>query len=220
MSTISERDGTWVDVERAAFVETLREADPAAPTLCTGWTVHRLLAHLVVRESRPDLAAGAARAPAGAEPQLTGLISGPGAPSYQDLLERFASGPPAWTPFAWAPEATNLVEYVVHHEDVRRAAPSEAEPRVLATDMVRALWHRLGTLARLAYRRSPVGVVHAVPGGPRRVVRRRPDAVVVWGDPVELALHALGRTEAADVDVLGRPETVEAFFAAHDESVV
>ncbi|WP_418605795.1 hypothetical protein [Georgenia sp. SUBG003] len=115
---------------------------------------------------------------------------------------------------AWAGDAAHLVEYVVHHEDVRRAGPDPAEPRVLPTDLVLAVWERLVPLARMAYRSSPVGVVLAVPGGPRRVVRRGADAVVVLGDPVELALHALGREEVAEVDVLGRDEVVDRFLAS------
>ncbi|GAA4422320.1 TIGR03085 family metal-binding protein [Georgenia halophila] len=204
---------SWTELEREALVETLRAADPEAPTLCEGWSVHRLTAHLVLREHRPDLAARDATAPPGHEPQLSRLIAGPEAPGFARLVDRFAGGPPRWSPVRWGGDSVNLVEYVVHHEDVRRGGAEPAEPRVLPTDMVRALWDRLAALGRMAYRRSPVGVVHVVPGGPRRVVRRRPDAVVLSGDPVELLLHALGREDAADVELLGRPETVEEFAA-------
>ena len=44
--------------ERAAFADTLEEAGPDAPTLCTGWTTRDLAAHLVLRERRPDAAMG------------------------------------------------------------------------------------------------------------------------------------------------------------------
>ena len=36
----------------------MRAAGPEAPTLCAGWTTRDLAAHLVVREARPDAAAG------------------------------------------------------------------------------------------------------------------------------------------------------------------
>jgi uncharacterized protein (TIGR03085 family) len=207
----------WMEAERAAFVETLREADPDAPTLCEGWTVRDLTAHLVEREHQP-LRRGldvVGRRPPGSERFQGRLADGARTPEgYRALVDRFAAGIPAWSPLAWAGDAAHLIEYVVHHEDVRRAGPEPAEPRVLPTDLVLAVWGRLGPLARMAYRPSPVGVVLAVPGGPRRVVRRGADAVVVLGDPVELALHALGREEVAEVDVLGRDEVVDRFLAS------
>ena len=44
--------------ERAALVNTMRDVGPDAPTLCGDWTVRDLAAHLVIRERRPDAAAG------------------------------------------------------------------------------------------------------------------------------------------------------------------
>ena len=44
--------------ERAALVTTMRDAGPDAPTLCGEWTTRDLAAHLVLRERRPDAAAG------------------------------------------------------------------------------------------------------------------------------------------------------------------
>ena len=42
-----------VKQEQDSLVQTLRSADPDAPTLCEGWNVRRLLAHLTQREQRP-----------------------------------------------------------------------------------------------------------------------------------------------------------------------
>ena len=44
--------------ERAALVNTMRAVGPDAPTLCGEWTTRDLAAHLVLRERRPDAAAG------------------------------------------------------------------------------------------------------------------------------------------------------------------
>ncbi|MDQ7993633.1 MAG: maleylpyruvate isomerase family mycothiol-dependent enzyme, partial [Propionicimonas sp.] len=44
--------------QRAALVDALREADPHAPTLCEGWTVHDLAAHVWLREHEPASLAG------------------------------------------------------------------------------------------------------------------------------------------------------------------
>ncbi|KAE8762942.1 TIGR03085 family protein [Georgenia thermotolerans] len=205
---------TWMETERAALVETFRRADPDAPTLCEGWTVRHLLAHLVQREHHPlrQAADVLARPRPGRERFLGRLVERARTPAgYAALLETFAAGMSAWNPVGWAGDRAHHVEYVIHHEDVRRGR-GLVEPRVLPPDQVRAVWAELAPLARLGYLRSPVGVVQAVPGGPRRVVKRAADAVVVVGDPVELALHAAGRVDAADVDVVGRPQTVERFL--------
>lgn len=44
--------------ERHALCDLFMEVGPDAPTLCGEWTTRDLAAHLVVRESRPDAAAG------------------------------------------------------------------------------------------------------------------------------------------------------------------
>ncbi|WP_448071912.1 TIGR03085 family metal-binding protein [Georgenia yuyongxinii] len=205
----------WMETERAALVETFREADPDGATLCAGWTVRHLLAHLVLREHRPVRHAVelAARRPPGHELFLGPLVGrARTVAGYAALLQRFAEGMGRVNPVSWPGDRAHLLEYVIHHEDVRRAGADPAEPRVLPPDEVRAIWAQVTQFARLGYRRSPVGVVLAVPGGPRRVVRRAADAVVLTGDPVELALHASGRRAAADVEVTGRRETVGRFL--------
>ena len=57
--------------ERRALCELLDETGPDAPTLCEGWTTGDLAAHLVLRERRPDAAAGGA-------PRAPGWLAGPG----------------------------------------------------------------------------------------------------------------------------------------------
>ena len=44
--------------ERHALCDLFIEVGPDAPTLCAGWTTRDLAAHLIVRETRPDAAAG------------------------------------------------------------------------------------------------------------------------------------------------------------------
>ena len=41
------------DRERAALLDRAEAAGADAPTLCEGWTVHHLLAHMWVREHEP-----------------------------------------------------------------------------------------------------------------------------------------------------------------------
>ncbi|MGI8457173.1 MAG: TIGR03085 family metal-binding protein [Propionibacteriaceae bacterium] len=204
----------WVPEERRALVATLRQTDPHADTLCDGWDVRRLLAHLIVREQEPATAVKDAlsRKPPGAEPGL-GRLAATTATSqgYQALVSRFAAGPPAWSPMSWAGEQLNLIEYVIHHEDIRRAGPDPVEPRPLPEAETDAIWRSVGLFGRLAMRRSPVGVVLTTPAGAAHVVKKGRAGVSLVGDPVELALYLQGRRECARVEVTGLPETVSRF---------
>lgn len=195
----------WMEVEHAALVDTLKTADPDAPTLCSGWTTRHLVAHLVQRDRHPlrnaaDMVAD--RRP-GDERFLSRLVAGAASSAgYEALVERFAAGPSRRNPANWAGEAVNLLEYVIHHEDVRRGR-GPVPPRTLLPGLRYAIWRRLASQAKFAYRRHAGGVVLVVPGGDRRVVKEGPDPMVVSGEPVELALHTYGRADAAHVTVTG-----------------
>ena len=203
---------SWVDDEKAALVATLRSTDPSASTLDEGWDVRRLLAHLVQREH--DLFSGitdaVARKPPGQEPGLTRLVEGASTPQgYVSLVDRFAAGPPRWSPFSWAGEKINLVEYVVHHEDIRRGGPDPASPRTLPAGLQRTIWQQLGLFA-LTFRSSPVGVRLATPTGSSRVAKKG-DGVTLTGEPVELALYVSGRRPPAQVALTGSPDAIGSF---------
>lgn len=206
----------WADVERRSLVATFSETDPEQPTLCEGWTVRHLLAHVVQRERRPlaRVVDQISRARPGHEKQLGKLVEHARTPEgYGSLLARFAEGPPLWSPMSWADEAVNLLEYVIHHEDVRRGGASPLEPRQLPDKEQQAIWQRLRVLSRLIYRRSPVGVTLALPRGARRLVHQGQDGVVLTADPVELLLYSSGRRSAAHVELTGTPEAVRQFQA-------
>jgi len=49
--------------ERLGLCALLDKTGPDAPTLCEGWTTGDLAAHLVLRERRPDAAAGVTGGP-------------------------------------------------------------------------------------------------------------------------------------------------------------
>jgi len=194
-------------------VDTLRVSDPDAPTLCEGWDVRHLLAHLVQREHSPTASLGdvvVKRRP-GQEKYLGRLVDRARSPQgYAALIDRFRAGPPRWSPMSWAGESINLVEYVIHHEDVRRGAGA-ALPRALPAEEALAIWSKLGMFARLSYRKNPVGVRLALPDGTSEPIKLGSEAVVLTGEPVELALYVSGRRQAASVEVTGPPETVARF---------
>jgi uncharacterized protein (TIGR03085 family) len=144
--------------ERLALAALLAEKGPDAPTLCEGWTTGDLAAHLVLRESRPDAAAGVMGGPlsgytARAQDRLKTRKS------FEELIDAFRSGPPRLSPFALpkVDEAANTVEYFVHHEDVRRASEGW-EPRDLDPALSEALWGRLKGGGRFLIGKAPVGI--------------------------------------------------------------
>ena len=110
-------------------------------------------------------------------------------------------------------ERVNAVEFFVHHEDVRRAAPGW-EPRELASGESDTLWDRL-RMARFMLRKAPVGVEFArnddgaatetrAGGAPFRITARHgTPAVTVIGGPAELTLWVMGRRAAARVRMDG-----------------
>ena len=114
---------------------------------------------------------------------------------------------------SWASEQINLLEYVIHHEDVRRGGVPSAEPRTLPPAQLQAIWKQLPLMARLRFRRSPVPLVLARSDGPTAMIKKGDDPVVLTGTPVELALYVSGRRAAAQVEVSGPPAAVASYEA-------
>ena len=143
--------------ERLALCALLDETGPDAPTLCEGWTTGDMAAHLVLRERRPDAAAGVAGGPlAGYTARVQQRLKD--RTPFPDLVRMIRSGPPRLSVMALpgVDERANAVEFFVHHEDVRRGAPGW-EPRELGRGESDMLWRRL-RLARFMLRKAPVGV--------------------------------------------------------------
>ncbi|WP_030831767.1 TIGR03085 family metal-binding protein [Streptomyces hygroscopicus] len=195
--------------ERLLLADLLESAGPGAPTLCEGWTTRDLAAHLVVRERRPDAAAGVLVKPLAA--RLSRVQEEFAAKPYEELLQLFRTGPPRMSPFALkqVDEAANAFEFYVHAEDVRRAR-SDWTPRELDPVFADALWSRVERGARVFGRRSPVGLVLRRPDGRTVVSHRGVPVVTVTGEPGELALFLTGRQEAARVELEGDKEAVAA----------
>jgi uncharacterized protein (TIGR03085 family) len=178
--------------ERSALSDLFDEVGPDAATLCEAWQARDLAAHLVLRDRRPDAAAGIAiKAAAGHTERVQRAIA---ARPWAALIDQVRSGPPAWSPFR-LPGLADLVngaEYFVHHEDLRRGQPDWA-PRPADAERDEAVWRAARMTGRLAYRRSPVGVLLRRPDGTEFTVHRGPDTVAIIGEPGELLLHVFGR---------------------------
>jgi uncharacterized protein (TIGR03085 family) len=200
--------------ERAALADLLDQAGPDATTLCAGWTTRDLAAHLVVRESRPDAAVGIVVGP------LSGwtdrVQQGAARRPYADLVEAVRTGPPTLSLFnlPGVDSAANFLEYLVHHEDVRRGEPGW-EPRDLDPAEADAIWARLGKMGKMFFRRVPVGVdlVRTDGAGGTLRVREGEPVVTLRGPALELLLRTYGRTEVL-VDVEGDPQDVARFSRA------
>ncbi|EOM77082.1 TIGR03085 family protein [Rhodococcus rhodnii] len=202
---------TYAQDERHALVDTMRQVGPEAPTLCDGWDARDLAAHLVVRERRLDAAPGILLPPlAGHTERIRREYA---EHSWEDLLGDVRSGPPVWSPFRVLDSVANVAEMFVHHEDVRRAQDDWTR-RELTDEQADTLWRLARTAGMRSYRRAPVSVVLARPGGDTATVHRSrtPRTVTLTGEPSELLLHAFGR-DRVDLDVSGEPDDVAAIHA-------
>jgi uncharacterized protein (TIGR03085 family) len=230
---------SYAQDERAALCALLDETGPAAPTLCEGWTTLDLAAHLVLREHRPDASAGILGGPLAGYTRRVQRTLARRTP-YSRLVEDIRKGPPRLSVFAipGADERANVVEFFVHHEDVRRGQPGW-QPRETDPGLADLLWSRL-RMARFLLRRAPVGVELARddrrPGEPaepaagmagpgkrlaasgaprvRITAKAHTPVVTVTGTPAELTMWALGRTTAARVRMDGSDAAVQALTDA------
>ncbi|GHH34957.1 TIGR03085 family metal-binding protein [Streptomyces candidus] len=193
--------------ERLLLADLLEAAGPDAPTLCEGWHTRDLAAHTVVRERRPDAAAGMLLAPL--KNRLDRVQSEFAAKPYDELVRLIRTGPPRRSPYSLkqVDEAANTVEFYIHAEDVRRAQP-QWTPRDLDPVFADALWARVEKTARVLGRKSPVGLVLRRPDGQTAVAHRGTPVVTVTGDPGELVLFAFGRQDAARVELDGDKEAI------------
>ncbi|MFF0753648.1 TIGR03085 family metal-binding protein [Streptomyces sp. NPDC004267] len=193
--------------ERLLLADLLEAAGPDAPTLCEGWRTRDLAAHVVVRERRPDAAAGTL-VPL-LKDRLDRVQAEFAAKPYEELVQLLRSGPPRLSPFTikQVDEGANIVEFYVHAEDVRRAQP-DWTARPLDPVFADALWSRLEKSARLLGRKAPVGLVLRRPDGQTVVAHRGVPVVTVSGEPGELIMFLFGRQDAAKVALDGEPDAV------------
>ncbi|MDL5201005.1 TIGR03085 family metal-binding protein [Streptomyces sp. ALI-76-A] len=200
MSTFAKR-------ERLLLADLLEAEGPEAPTLCEGWTTRDLAAHVVVRERRPDAAGGLLIKQLAS--RLDKVTEEFAAKPYEELIRLIRTGPPRFSPFSLKQidEASNIVEFYVHTEDVRRARP-DWTPRELDPVFQDALWSRLERTARLMGRGVPTGLVLRRPDGQTAVAHRGTPVVTVTGDPSELLLFTYGRQSAARVELDGDKDAV------------
>jgi len=200
--------------ERAEFLRTLRQWGPEAPTLCEGWPVQRLAAHVVVSEQGAGLPMTVAYPlwrvmPARAAGAIQARMSDTGerqmekaeARGWDWLLRRLEAGPPRAYGLRLIADV-RLVEEWIHHEDVRRG--NGEQPRQMDERLTNAL-----LCGMLAITRFPVfadghhGIEAVLPDGSTYRIGDGAPTVRVTGELGEVALWATGRGHAARVEVEG-----------------
>lgn len=196
--------------ERQQLVEYLREAGPHAATLCEGWQTRHMIAHLILRESKPFIAAGVIGGPLGAHTEretkaLADTYTTAGA--YDTALFKFSKLHGYLHMRARNPKADcamNLVEYFVHTEDVRRAT-DEWQPRQLPLEVESKIWQMLSKSARMvAGKKYRDGLILKAPGrSPLTITKPKAGktAATLTGAPGELILHLFGRQKQAQVEL-------------------
>ncbi|WP_434740979.1 TIGR03085 family metal-binding protein [Micromonospora sp. SH-82] len=194
----------YARTERAALAQLMIEVGPDAPTVNEGWVTRDLAAHLVVRERRPDAAAGILLPPLrGYGERVRRRIAAGDWAALVDQVRR----PPVWSPVSnpLVDEVTNTMEFFIHHEDVRRGGP-RWEPRDLPTGLEGALWRRVSPMARLALRNFPAALTIRAPGHGKVEAGGGGEPVEVVGTPGELVIFFSGRQRVSRVEVDGDPE--------------
>lgn len=197
--------------ERDELCDLFLELGPDAPTLCEGWSTLDLAAHLVIREREPLASPGILIE------RFAGLTArrqdAQAAKGMAACVERLRTPPLVPWRVPKLRSLLNLNEYVIHHEDVRRA--NGRAPRTDRPDLDEAVWKLVKASARLAARRvDGAGLDLATTTGERATVKRGDPVATLTGGPVDLALYLAGRKGAAQVSLDGPPAAVAAVEAA------
>jgi len=197
--------------QRQWIVDTVRGLDDAgwaASTLCEGWSVEDLVAHLVARER--NLTAG----PGIVVPALHGLhdraMRKELAKGRTEMVDRLEEGPHLAS--LW--NLVNLVEFWVHAEDLARGSLQLERPEPKG-ELASALWGTVQSTGRMNLRRVKSDAVLGITdtGDPEHrtalrfsgLLPRKDDAatpdVTLSGPVGELTLYLYGRRDAAKVEL-------------------
>jgi uncharacterized protein (TIGR03085 family) len=197
-------------IERERLCDLLDEFGPQAPTLLDPWTTRDLAAHLVLREhdllAAPGLVVPGAWGRLAERRRLALRQTG-----FTDLVATVRSGPPpGFFRIGWVRRVPNLNEFFVHHEDVRRAnglgprTYPAAEEAALFRNVARGCWFLSRRLRDVRLELAWAGTDKVITAGRGQLTAR------LTGLPGELLLFLFGRRDAADVEIAGSPEAIDA----------
>ncbi|KTR40408.1 maleylpyruvate isomerase family mycothiol-dependent enzyme [Rothia kristinae] len=205
---------TMITDVRTNLAAVLEAAGPDRPTLCEGWRTSDLLAHLLLRETRPDVAAGIVLPPLASRTErltrrLGQRLASP--EEYAQGLRRFAEARTPARAIGRVDAGMNTIEYLVHREDVVRGQEAgRAELAALTpfrSDEQELIWGKLGGVGLISALRHPGGLrlvgtdADGEPVFGERVLRR-PARESLPGRAVQAVVRA---PEKEPVTVTGRP---------------
>ena len=195
--------------ERRELCDLFDELGPTAPTLCGEWTTADLAAHLLVRERDPRSAPGiiiGGLFEAFTEKLMARQLDQHG---YREVVDKVRNGPPMG-PLAIPVirHAMNIVEFFVHHEDVRRANGGSIRTDRPALDA--ELWTMTKRMLPLMVRKSKVADVRLeiVSTDGQRAAAGKGEVVTLTGATQDLLLKLYGRDSVVDVTYDGAPDAV------------
>tara|TARA_E500000331_G_scaffold210353_1_gene201622 strand:- start:311 stop:943 length:633 start_codon:yes stop_codon:yes gene_type:complete len=195
----------WAQAERQKLCDLLEEVGPEAPTLCEGWSTAHLAAHLVLREGKPLAALGIIFGGAFARhtERTTNRLA---AKPFEGLIRKLRKGPPLL--LKRIDGQMNVLEYTVHHEDVRRAA-GEWEERKGLDELQEIIWKIQKRSAHLMARKlEDIDLTLSRPSGETARVSESGRQVTLTGEPIELAMFMTGRRDKALVEISGDDSAV------------
>lgn len=203
-------------IERAAFCDTLSLLGPDQPTLCSPWTTKDLAAHVVIRERRPDAAAGITL-PFLADHTASVLAKTASSTSFDELTDLIRR-PPWYSLAALGPtdNATNTAEFFLHTEDARRAQP-DWSPRALMPSVAAALRGQMRFMSKLRLRKYPAFLKINITGYETPIITGDSNgpALTLSGDVGELTLFLSGR-QRVSLAVVEGPEDAAAALRTAD----
>jgi uncharacterized protein (TIGR03085 family) len=197
--------------EREALCDLLLELGPDAPTLCTGWNTSDIAVHLIVCEARPQawLAIPIADKIRPTNRYFEHLVAKERGRGWEGLIDRVRTGA-AFGPTKYQAVRGRMMarEFVIHHEDVRRA--NGLGPRPDIPEVQALAWDKLPSFAkRMLVVRDQYGFELVHPDGRHRTMKPGAPVVQLTGEPLEQLLYAFGRTAAARVKIVGDADALE-----------
>ncbi len=194
-------NGQLAQDERRALCDLMLGVGPGHATLCDGWTAADLAAHLIVRERQPLAALGILFGGPFARYNRRAMDRALARRSFEDLVELVRSGPPRV--LRQADGAMNLVEFFVHHEDLRRAIPN-SEPRTNIDTLEDALWAQSPRRFKMLTRKlSDVDLTVRDPARGDKHLGGGLRPVTIVGPIGEISLYLFGRRSVARVELVG-----------------
>lgn len=194
---------TLAQRQRRALLDLMREVGPLAPTMCDGWTVQDLAAHLWVREHmlRALPGIGWERFAGTTERLQAETLHRKGFAEILDELERPAGLMRVLDPLV------NAAEYTIHHDDVLRPLGRSLELRDAEEEFLGKVVVALAAKAAMGQKYR---LVVSPTIGKERSFGKGSHVVHVSGKPSDLLLHFSGRD--SDVEIVA--DDVDAYKAS------